>query len=263
MLQVVTPLGPTAWRRPAPARSRPYPAEKFEQYVTENGPKSSREGLLREHGPKPTAKSGGPSKAGMNPAGANPAVIEWVAAGRAEGMNRDELIQASRERSDFPGPRPLSGGVVSAIDAILYDRKTRDAPKQPAKRKPTAGGKRKRKIYEEIRTDGDTELRRLRIDIADATMKLEHMILPEDVSLSEEAQDDIATLYHDLGTLLEWTEMAITATVAQMGDMTKQRTIKKLRDRAQDPSSTPDERISATRLADKLQQKHRAQRLGQ
>jgi hypothetical protein len=191
--------------------------------------------------------------------GFDPAVIDWVAGCRARGMRRDRIVRASRE-DGFPGSKPLSNGSLGVILAVLYDRAVRNDPR-PKKKGPTQGGKRRRQLYDQIREDGASRLREMQIDIAEATMKVEHYELPEDVGLNDEEQEDIASLFTDLTNLFRWTESALQATVAQMGDLEKRRTIKKARDRAEHPSCPPAERAAARLAVERLEASYRAKRL--
>jgi DUF3102 family protein len=192
-----------------------------------------------------------PRRAGL---ATNPDVVEWVEARLKEGMTREEIRAASAKDNGYPGKKGLTSGGLTAIYAVLDDRKQRPAPKRKG---PTWGGKRKRQVYEEIREKGETRLRRLQVDIADAVMKLEHMELPEDIGLSDEEQDDISMLYDSLTTLSEWTERALIAVMANMDDMTRRRKIKKLQDRARDVTSTENERRVAALAAERLEVRRR------
>jgi hypothetical protein len=184
----------------------------------------------------------------------NPAILAWVAARRSDGLNSKQIVAASKAGTHgWPGGRPLSDGTAVTVFAVL-DVRPGLAPLSTPKRKgPSVGGKRRRKIYEEIRESGETRLRRLRIDIADAVMKLEHMVLPEDIGMTDEEQENITALYDDLMILSQWTERALTATSASMDDLHKRGTITKLRALAQNPGATPDERAQASRFAASLE----------
>jgi hypothetical protein len=188
----------------------------------------------------------------------NEDVVAWIRKRRKAGQTRTQMVAAAKAgEHGWPLDKPLPQNTVDIVLGILDDRDTRTEPTKP-KRGPTQGGKRKRQLYDEIRQDGDTRLRRLQVDIASAVQKLEHMELPDDIGLTEESQDYIGMLFEDLMNLQGWVETSVTATVACMGDMEIRRKIRTLQHRAQDPSSAPNERAMAARAAERLQKKHRA-----
>jgi Protein of unknown function (DUF3102) len=192
----------------------------------------------------------------------DPEVMSWVAARRAERWDSKRIVAASKAKTDgWPSDKSLSNGSCTTVFAVLDA--VAGQPVAPTKKKgPTVGGKRRRKVWEDIRKDGATELREMQVKIAEAVMALEHYVLPEDIGLSEEEQDDITDLFNDLTTLLQWTERAMIATTANMDDLSKRRTIRKLQDLAQDPGASAGERQNALRGIEKLQASQRAKRLG-
>jgi len=204
-------------------------------------------------------KKGGSKKPKTRGVATDTNVIDWAAARRAEGMGRDEIVTASRTREDYPGATVLSNGTMGTIDAVLHDRQAFGRTEPPPTRKgPTESGKRKRKLYEEIREEGESKLRRLRVDIADATMKLEHMVLPADIGMTEESQENITALYSDLTILFRWTEHALAACSANMDDLHQRETIEKLRTLAQNGGASDNERRVASLMADRLEAKRLA-----
>lgn len=249
------------------------PKEKFEEYLNSTD-KPSREGLLREHGPKRPPKAVNPNstraRSRMNNSIArqpwkDDRVIDWATKRVAAGATVDELVQQSAGgEHDWPlDGKSLGQNAAEKCKAIVEDRleHKRETASPKKKKGPTEGGKRKRKLYELIREDGDSKLRRLQIEIASAVQSLEHYVLPDDIGLSEEAQDDIASLYEDLTMLGRWQEHAITATIGCMTDLSRRRTIRKLRDRIEDRSVGEHERDNARRAIQRLEASYRAKRL--
>lgn len=236
------------------------PREDFDAYLADEE-KPTREGLLRRAAPKTEkAEEKATKQQQTRGVGTDANVIAWVEARRREGMVREQIVKASRERSDYPGATVLSNGSLGTIDAILHDRKNFGRTQQ-AKKGPTWGGKRKRSLYEEIRFGNDTALHRLMIDISDAVRKLEHMVLPEDVGLTEESQEMIRTLFEDLIMLQEWVATAVTATMGCMTDLKQQQKILKARVQAQDRRTPEHERRAAQAAVERLEAAYRAKRL--
>jgi len=222
---------------------------------------TSRNGKGAAFGPPSSRRT----TAGSYGVASDPAVIEWVIACRRQRMTREQIVKASRTGDDYPGSKPLSNGVLGIIDAILHDRKTtgRTGPAEhrPSKRKPTWGGKERRRLYEENRADGASLLRELELKVVENVMGLEHYVLPVDVNLTEETQDDIARLFQYLGILGHWNDTAMAATLALMGDLTRQRTIEKLRRVAQDERAPAGEREGAKLAIERLEAAQRAKQL--
>jgi len=206
-------------------------------------------------------KSGTAHGSTQSGVGADLDVIAWVERQRAEGMTREKIVATSRQPG-YPGDKPLSNGSVGTILAILHDREIYGREASPPKKKgPTWGGKRRRKLYEDNRRDGPTQLREMQIKIAEAATNLEHYDLPRDIGLSEYEQWDIADLFNDLTNLSQWLARALAITIAAMDDLNRQRTIQKLRDRATHPSVDQAERENALAAIERLQAAQRAKGL--
>jgi len=153
------------------------------------------------------------------------------------------------------------GSWLKITQALYTKREAKAEPAKPKKKGPTWGGKTRRKLYDEIREDGATKLRELEVKITTTVMELEHYVLPDDVGLSEEEQDDIGRLFEYLTILSEWTEQALTATGACMDDLGRQRLIKKIRDRMQHPNTPPGEKANCARRIEALEASYRRKRL--
>lgn len=197
----------------------------------------------------------------------NPVVIEWVGGLREMGWLRNDIVAASKAgEMAWPGsPKGLSDGVAQAIYAVLADRDRRadeHVLRAPLRRQPTEGGKRVRQLHEDKRAgarDPESELWKMQVALNEAISLLERFDLP-DLKWTEEIDVRLNELLHEIERHRGWSDRAWDVVWAHMDDVGRQRTLRKLRDRANDPSSESWERRSATNLADKLEEKYRKQR---
>ena len=83
---------------------------------------------------------------------------------------------------------------------------------------------------------------------------LERFDRPE-LDWSEETEALVVEIYDDLERHAHWNDVAVDAVTAHMDELDRQRKIKMLRDRADDPSPTTSERATAARLAERLERK--------
>jgi hypothetical protein len=236
------------------------PQDVYDDYI-KNNPAPTREGLLRKANPaKPAAAAKPKAKTAVNPnLQENEDVLAWIGKRKKAGQSRDQIVaSAAAGLNGWPlNGTPLPQNTVDIAVAILVDRGV--LPPRTPRKGSTWGGRRKRKVYDQIREDGDTKLRRLRIDIADGVRKLEHMVLPDDIGLNEESQDDIDALFDDLVVLRDWVATSLTATKACMGDRKKQEKLQKLRDLANNHAVESGERRNALAAIEILQAKARAE----
>ena len=196
----------------------------------------------------------------------NPVVIEWVGGLREMGWLRNDIVAASKagEMAWPGGPKGLSDGVAQAIYAVLADRdrRTDEHVLRAPKRKTTESGTRLRQLHVDKREgvrDPTSDLWKTQVALAEAATELERFDLPE-LKWTEEIDVRLNELVHELERHRAWSDRAWDVVWAHMDDVGRQRTLRKLRDRANDPSSEPWERRSATNLADRLEEKYRKQR---
>ena len=191
------------------------------------------------------------------------AIIAWAARRLSVGVTiQHGLVEESKGGAHgWPGgERHLNVNAARVIDGIVRDRKRRGDTNR--RRKPKESGKRLRELHAQTREGrAKTELWNLQVAVAKAVAVLEWFDLP-DIDWTEHNEMLVAEIYDDLARHAQWTETAIDVTVAHMDELGRSRKIKILEARANDPSSTPNERASAARLAERLRGKADAARLG-
>jgi hypothetical protein len=207
-------------------------------------------GVLAEEKPKkPKKPKKKPTPYGV---ATDEAVIQWVKAKENQGMNRDQIAEASKANG-FPGPeKGIGGGTVSQIQAVLNDRKLNG--RTTTKRKATAGGKRRRALYEQIRKEGESALLDLQVKVNTAIMALEGYVLPDHADLTEHGEEAISDMHIDLVKLSVWLQgHALPVTEAFLGDQAKRDTIKKCRERAEHPNTDDHERAACLLAIERLE----------
>jgi hypothetical protein len=239
----------------------------FSDYIA-NDPKPSREGLLRKARPRkpktanPNSRHARSRIEGDSARGAwsNDEVVAWTIKRLRRGATVNDLIRESDAGAyDWPLPgQGLGQNAAEKCKAIAEDRRRRGDTNR--RRQPTESGKRLRQLNDQKRAGRAGDLWHLQKAIAEAVGMLERFDLPE-LDWSEETETLIVEIYDDLERHARWNDAAIDAVTAHMDDLGRQRKIKMLRDRADDPSSTPFERTTAARLADRLERKQSASRL--
>jgi hypothetical protein len=188
-------------------------------------------------------------------------VIEWAEGLIRKRLSAKRIVEASKSGAEgYPGSEPLSDGTLMAVRAVIAykEREARKTPK--AKKAPTDSGKALRELYSQRKAGASGDLFNLQIEIMEAVRTLEAYELP-DLDWSESTQDLIIRIFDYLSTLEKWHEIAMATTVAHMDDLGRQRKLRALKERAEDPSSTPNERANAARLADKLERQLGSARL--
>jgi hypothetical protein len=135
-------------------------------------------------------------------------------------------------------------------------------PQPPKKPKATEGGKRVRQLHADKRAgqrDGESQVFKMQVALAESVGYLERFDLP-DLEWSEDVQDVLNDIVYDLERMRAWNERAWDTVWAKMDDVGRQRRLRELRKRADDPSSTSWERRNASELADKMEKKYRHQK---
>lgn len=191
----------------------------------------------------------------------NDDVIAWAARRMKAGRTRDQLVAESKAgEHDWPLPgRWLGQNAADITRSIVLDRVRRGDTNR--RRQPKESGKRLRQLHADKREGRPTgELWNLQVTLAEAAGRLEAFELPA-LDWTEETEALVNDLYEDLERHARWNDAALDAVIAHIGDLGRKRKINQLRKRADDPSSTPSERASAARLAEKLERKQAAVRL--
>lgn len=178
------------------------------------------------------------------------------------GRGRTEIQTRMRFAERFPTEEKLHAAIVQYGSWWKITRQgftdTAPNPKpktKPNKRKPSESGQRLRQLHAERRAGrGMTELWYMQKAVAELVGALEAFNLPE-LDWSEETEELVDEIYADLERGARWTDTALDAVVAHMGELSRQRKLSALHVRMNDPSSTPSERMTAARLTEKLRRK--------
>jgi hypothetical protein len=208
-------------------------------------------------------RRGEPTITGTKGEAHDPAVIEWVRALTRRGLTTKQIVASSKVgEDDWPGrEKGLSDGSLAECRAAIAAEDRVRAELQS--RKPVReSGRRLRQLHADKRAgvrDPESDLWKMQVAIAEAVGVLERIELP-DVKWSDDAQHILNELVYDLERHRAWSDRQYDAAWALMDDMSRQRKLRELRERAADPSSTQFERENASNLADKLDRKYRAQR---
>jgi hypothetical protein len=204
--------------------------------------------------PLPKRRRRKPRRPSAQGAAADLAIVAWVGQLRHLGYHRSEIQEAARTGTDgFPRePQAIADGTMQRIYAAL-DHQVRLAGEMPPSRKKrrTDSGPELRTLYAERKAGADGDLFQVQIAIMEAVRTLEAYELPE-LDWSETTQDYVSRIYDYLSVLEKWMDGALQITTAQMSNIGRQRKLQALWARAEDPSSTPNERANAARLAEKL-----------
>jgi hypothetical protein len=234
--------------------------EAFVDYV-DTDPNPSRDGLLRKaNGTPPKQAPRQRNDDGQN-MWEDDAVLAWVARRLKAGRSTYQLQAESKAGTHgWPAsPNYFGQNAAEKAVAIIRDRERRGDTTR--RRGPSESGKRLRELHAEKRAGrGVGDLWHLQIAIAQAVGLLERFDLPE-LDWSEDAESFTLEIYSDLERHARWNDAALDACAARMDSNARQRKLKLLRDRADDPSSTLPERQTAARLADKLASSSGAKRL--
>lgn len=237
------------------------PQKAFDKYV-KSDPKPSREGLLRK---APDHKDR-PRPAQRNDSGQqlwqDEVVLTWVARRLKAKRTRDQMMaEANAGEHGWPLPgRKLPQNAADRAIAIVRDRQHRGDT--PRRRPPSESGKRLRQLHADKRAgrrDPQSELWRMQVAIAEAIGVLERTELP-DVEWSEDVDHILNEVVYDLERHRAWSDRQFDSVWAHIDDVGRQRKLRELRKRANDPSSTQSERESAANLAEKLERKYREQK---
>lgn len=176
----------------------------------------------------------------------DPAVIGWVRGRYADGWTRERIVAASAAGSDgwpLPGEKLTNGG-VSECRAVIVALERAEAGIE------TADGERIiRRVPVNITGDKADRLYRLMMNIGKQVRELEHMVIPDDVGLTDQEQDYLAWLYDDLVILSRWTGHALEMTLACMDDMHEQQTLAKLRTMIKEAPTEGERENARTLLA--------------
>jgi Protein of unknown function (DUF3102) len=212
--------------------------------------------------PKKKRKASSRSQASHEKAEAweNDEVLAWVNRRFKAGRTRNEVHRESAAgEHDWPLPgESLSQNGVDIARHILRDRKRRGDNNR--RRQPSEGGKRLRELHTARRNGRSGSLWELQKAIAVAVSELEFFALPE-LGWDEETETLIEEIYDDLGRHARWNDEALDVVTAHMNELGRQRKIHMLQQRADDPSSTQAERMTAARLAERLRRKANAKQL--
>jgi len=196
-------------------------------------------------------------------------VIGWVIvrlkAGATAYQIRAESVDGAEgwpEPGVYLGQNAAEKAVAVAKDRIRHERGAPTIKAQAKKPKATEGGKRVRQLHEAKRAgqrDAEDEVFKMQVALAETISFLERFDLP-DLTWSEDVQEHLNDIVHDLERCRGWNERAVDTVWAMMDDVSRQRRIRDLRRRADDPSSTSWERRNARELYEKLERKYRQQK---
>jgi hypothetical protein len=196
-------------------------------------------------------------------------VLAWAQRAKsARRGTRDRLMGDSKTgRYDWPVPgKHLAQNAADRVLAILGDRERyqRGAPpKQPPKPKATEGGKRARQLHADKRAgkrNAESEVFKMQVALAESIGYLERFDLP-DLDWSEDVQEVLNDIVHDLERHRVWNERAWDTVWARMDDVGRQRRLRELKARSEDltPGAEMEAR-NARELYERLEKKYRDQR---
>lgn len=191
----------------------------------------------------------------------DPAVVQWAREKMDGGWTRDQCVKASKANTDgWPreGDHLTNGGMteVRAAIAALEHANGNVAPKKE-KKQPKWSGKRTRELQAERRAGTASDLNKVQLEIAKTVSILESFELP-DLDWEDGMNTEIASfVFEDLTVLQEWADHAMNIAVAHMGDIEKQKMIRKLRALAEDPAAAPGEVTNALAHIERLIEKKR------
>jgi len=208
---------------------------------------SIRAALDAIQGDKPQPRKSRPVTHSGRGAAQNPAIIDWVAHLRSQGVRQEDISRAAKagERG-WPGDeRGLSEGATSAIYAVLADRdrahdRAQDAPAsrpQGLPRHNIFNGKSRTRRQDELRAqlkaEADEarawqELARLSLAM-DRALNVIQSYEPGSYGLDESSQDKLTMFLDDLLNLAAWTEQRIVETQARLGEAPIRERIAKMR----------------------------------
>lgn len=187
-------------------------------------------------------------------------VLAWVKRCIKAGMTRDEIGAASRTGArGWPGPSsglPQDAGARAA--AVVRDRERRvdGGSRRPP---PRESGKRMRAISTERKRD-PKPIRDVQYDMMRMVGILEAIDLPAE-GLGDADEYLVADVFDDFTRLKRWVDSSMDTVIAHMDEERRRAKLRTLRERAEDPSSTPNERAVAGSAADRLEARVNAARL--
>ena len=211
------------------------PEEKFNEYIREHGPKSSREGLLREHGTSNGKRPKEPK-------------VQRVSSAQAVDMLRNRVREMQQDKW---GHWPRWSDQDREIARAVLAAKKQKSP--TGKRLHTIGLKRSA-----ARAGGDpTVLWDTAYEIMKLTSLLESLDI-EDVELDEHSLDTINELHDDMIRLQEWIDRTMGAVQGRLGEWAIRRKIIGLRSKTVENGCSAGEAHSAQQAADRLERKLKA-----
>lgn len=187
-------------------------------------------------------------------------VLAWLKKCIKAGMTRDEIGAASRTGArGWPGPSsglPQDAGARAA--AVVRDRERRvdGGSRRPP---PRESGKRMRAISTERKRD-PKPIRDVQYDMMRMVGILEAIDLPAE-GLGDADEYLVADIFDDFTRLKRWVDSSMDTVIAHMDEERRRAKLRTLRERAEDPSSTPNERAVAGSAADRLEARVNAARL--
>lgn len=190
----------------------------------------------------------------------DPRVIAWVWDRLDEGWKRDQIVTASKEKTHrWPlKDEALSNGSEGECRAAIVHLKRvgmRPAPHNSRR----SGPKHIAEINKAIKSASGnySDLLKMQLQIVKMTDILEcYSVEDLDIDNGEEATVwTLEDLLKDLTSHMLWADRTLSSIMARVDDSKVLETIAQLEHRAKDPSSEPNERESAARLAEKFKQK--------
>lgn len=190
----------------------------------------------------------------------DPRVIAWVWDRLDDGWKRDQIVAASKHKTDgWPlDDDALSNGSEGECRAAVVHLKRvgmRPAPHNSRRRGPKRIGEISKAL--KSASGNYNDLLKMQLQMVKMTDILEcYSVEDLDIDTGDEATIwTLEDLLKDLTNHALWIDRTMSSIVARAKDSSLLETIKKLERRAKDPSSEPYERESAARLAEVYKRK--------
>ena len=217
--------------------------------------------------PRRRRRGGRPTVKGQAALTHDPAVLEWVRDRIREGLYRDAIVAASAA-GEYGWPRPgeaLSNGSEGVCRTAIYhlERAGVSWPLQTGEpaRSPRSTASRMMAEVAQIARDAEArDVVHASREVLRAAVAVEALDVVEYTTGVEQAEATIA-LWQALEYLHELAGRAQARVALQIGEQRAAETIRMLRVRSTDPSSTPAERAAAARLLELRERQARAPRL--
>jgi hypothetical protein len=196
-------------------------------------------------------------------------VLAWAQKAKKARRGTRERLMADSKAGKYDWPvsgKHLAQNAADRVLAILGDRERhqRGAPPKAAKKpKATEGGKRVRQLHADKRAgqrDAESDVFKMQVALAESIGYLERFDLP-DLDWSEDVQELLNDIVHDLERHRAWNERAWDTIWAKMDDVGRQRRMRELRMRADDQTPGGEwEARNARELLERLEKKYHDQK---